>query len=137
MELIISQEHGRVPVTILSVRGEMDPLSANEIALRAREIFATGARYLLINLTDVPALGWAGLLAIDSILEFLLANRSSDEWRAMDQEIRSETLKSPQLKLVNPSTLALRELRRSGTDLYLDIYPTLKEAIASFGPTPR
>jgi hypothetical protein len=137
MELIITQEQGRVPVTILRVRGEMDPLSTHEMAMHAREILAAGARYLLINLTDVPGLGWAGILAIDSILEFLLANRSSDEWRAMDEEFRSGTFKSPLLKLVNPSPLALRELRRAGTDMYLEIYPTLKDAVASFGLTRK
>lgn len=74
LEQIISQAQGRVPVTIPRVRGEMNPVSANEMAMRAREILAADASYLLIKLTDVPALGWAGILATDSILEFLLAN---------------------------------------------------------------
>ena len=133
MEIIASQEHGRVPVTVLSVRSEIDAFAANEIEARARGAIAAGARHLLIDLTDVPCLGRAGILAIDRILEFLLADRSRDEWRAMDEGIRAGTFKSPHLKLVNPSPLALQELRRAGTNMYLEIHHNLKDAVASFG----
>jgi hypothetical protein len=134
MEITVSQEQGRVPVTVLSVRGEFDMLSVDEFETRAKELIAEGTRHLLINLEQAPRLNRIGIVAIDRVLFLLLANQSREDRGAMFAGICAGTFQSPHLKLVNLRPRALQALHTAGADMYLEIHRDLKAAIASFGP---
>ena len=50
----------------------------------------------------------------------------------MKQGLRDGTFKSPHLKLVNPTRHVREVLSMAGLDMFLEIYPNLKDALASF-----
>jgi len=51
---------------------------------------------------------------------------------AMKQGLRDGTFKSPHLKLVNPTRHVREVLSMAGLDMFLEIHPNLKDALASF-----
>jgi hypothetical protein len=134
MEITVSHEQGRVPVTVMSLRGEFDALSADEFEKCARQLIAAGARQLLIDLEQAPHLNRIGILAIDHVLFLALARQPREDRGAMYAGICAGTFQSPYLKLVNLTPRALEAMHTAGTNMYLETHRDLKSAIASFGP---
>jgi hypothetical protein len=132
VEIKVSTEHGRVPVTILHVGGDIDSASYQAFQAKAQELIKGGTQYLLIDLSHVPFVGSAGLRAIHAIfsqLRLLYPDVSDEE---MSKKMRVGQYKSPNLKLLNPSKETHSVLSLGGFDLYIEIYDDLKIAIASF-----
>jgi len=76
MEITVSQEQGRVPVTVFRIKG---PVTDNlAIEQRAQEAYDGGARHLLIDLSDVPYMATAGLRALHAEYPFELRNAGTD-----------------------------------------------------------
>ena len=134
METAVYVEQSRVRVTVVSVRGEFDSVSAHEMERCAQVLIAAGARHLLINLAECTYLGRPGIVAIDHILQLLLTHPPGQDLDRIGMGIRAGRYKSPEVKIVNASPDTREELHRSGIDMYLEIHRNLHQAIASFGP---
>lgn len=132
MDIVVSQEQGRVPVTVLSVKGRLDSASHEQLQARAREAFDAGARNLVLDLAGVDYMSSAGLRALHAIFEMFRGDSPEESDAAMEKGIAAGTFKSPHLKLVNPSRYVLQALDLAGYNMFLDIRPTRQEAIASF-----
>ncbi len=121
MEFSVSYARGRVPVTVLHVKGA---ITTNvELERQAQALFDAGARYLLVDLTYVPYIATYGLRA----LYFIYALLSSAEPAASEAGHGA-----PRLKLLRPSRHALEALKVAGYDLFLEIYRDYDQAIAAF-----
>src|SRR3989337_223099 len=114
MELTISQEQGRVPVTVFRIEGRINLGNADELTKMAVEAYEYGMRNLLIDLAQLDSLTSAGLRSILSILK-LLGTGSG----APDSEAKPIG-KSPHLKLLNPSAYVLMVLKTAGFDRYIE-----------------
>ncbi len=134
MEITVSHQQGRVPVTVMRLKGEFDPIAADEFKARTGELIAAGAQHLLIDLAQAPHLNRIGILAIDRVLFLLLAKQPREDRGAMYAGICAGNFRSPYLKLANVTPRAREALHAAGTDMYLEIHRDLKKAIASFGP---
>ena len=132
MQLKISTENARVPVTVVHVEGNIDSLSYESFLSGMEESINGGARHLLIDLSHVPFLSSAGLRALNILLDRLrtLTPDVSDE--EMRKGINAGTYKSPHLKLLNPTRESLTTLTSSGFSMFIDIFQDLKSALASF-----
>jgi anti-anti-sigma factor len=64
MQINISTQQGRVPITILQLNGDLDASNYTEPIQKAQELFAGGVRDLVIDLSNVPHISSAGLMAI-------------------------------------------------------------------------
>jgi anti-anti-sigma factor len=128
MELAISQEQGRVPVTVIRVKGKLDSTTYQEFQKRVEELIAAGQKRLLVDLREVPFMSSAGLRALNQIYNDLREEDSSE----VSKGVTAGTYKSPRLKLLAPSPRVAETLKMSGFDMFLDIQPTLEAAIASF-----
>jgi len=126
MEITISQEQSRVPVTVFRIEGRINLGNADELTKMAEEAYKYGMRNLLIDLTQVDSLTSAGLRSILSILK-LLGTGSGDPGFAA-----KPIGKSPHLKLLNPSASILMVLKTAGFDRYIETYDNLQKALASF-----
>ncbi|HMB24144.1 MAG TPA: STAS domain-containing protein [Anaerolineales bacterium] len=137
MEIKVSTENGRVPVTVLHVDGNIDSSSSQTFQSRAKEQIDKGARYLLVDLSHVPFVSSAGLRALHAIsneLRFRNPDTNlSDE--QMKNGISAGTYKSPQLKLLNLSPATKAAFETSGFDMYIETFTDMKTAIASFEST--
>ena len=132
MEIKVSTQKGRVPVTVMHVDGNIDSVTYEAFLAKAEELMRTGTRYILIDLEHVPLVSSAGLRAFNNIFSRLreLTPDVSDE--AMRDGINAGTYKSPHLKLVNPSKATRLALETSGFSLFLDTAEDVSAGVASF-----
>ena len=134
MEIKVSTESGRVPITVLHVDGDLDSSSYEAFLSTARNLIKEGARYILVDLSHAPFVSSAGLRALHTLFNELRsinpeANLSDEE---VKKGISAGTFKSPHLKLLNLSPETRTAFETSGFDLYIDTFTDRKTAIASF-----
>jgi len=132
MEITTTQEQGRVPVTVFRLKGELDAIFAGKLREQSREAIAAGTRHLLLDLAEVPYIASAGLRAFQEIFNLLREDSVDKGDTALQQGLRDGTYKSPHLKLLNPTRLAVEALSTAGFDMFLEIHHSLKEAVASY-----
>src|SRR5262245_61530217 len=130
MELSATQEQGRVAVTVLNVQGNIDSTSYQEFQTYVEQLLANGTQNLAINLHEVPYMSSAGLRALNVIYNKL--RETSEDHSTVTKGVTAGTYKSPHLKLVAPTSRVLETLKMSGFDMFLEILPNVKSAVASF-----
>lgn len=128
MQIDVSQREGRVPITLLHIKGRIDGDNFEQLQTQADEAIETGTRNLLLDLTEVNFISSAGIRAIHTIFKQLQTG-AANEADAMSQ---ASSAKSPHLKLLNPPPEVRRIFKAVGFDIFLEIYDNLDEAVASF-----
>jgi anti-anti-sigma factor len=134
MEIKVSTESGRVPVTVLHVDGNIDSSTYEQFQSTARKLIDEGARYILVDLSHAPFVSSAGLRALHTLFNELRsrnpeANLSNEQ---IKKGISAGTYKSPHLKLLNLSAETKSAFETSGFDMYIDTFTDRNTAIASF-----
>jgi len=134
MEIKVSTENARVPVTLMHIDGNLDSSTYSEFQTKAEELIKKGTRHILLDLAHAPFVSSAGLRAIHQIYKDLNAihpdiNLSEEE---IKKGISAGTYKSPYLKLLNLSKEAKMVFITTGFDMYIEHYDDMKLAIASF-----
>ena len=134
MDIKISTEQTRVPVTILHVQGDIDSFTYDDFLSRAQKLIQEGARYMMIDLAHVPYVSSAGLRAIYTIFKDLREvhpeeNVSEEQ---MEKAARMGTYKSPHLKLLNLSDNVNGVFQMGGFDRYIEAFTDRAKALASF-----
>ena len=132
MDITVSQEQGRVPVTVFRLKGDLNVNSHQALEARAREAHQAGAQNLVIDLSEVPYVSSAGIRAINAIFNLLRADTPAESDETMKKGLRDGTFKSPHLKLVGPSRSVLEVLNMAGVDMFLEIHRDLTDAVAAF-----
>lgn len=132
MEIKVSTENGRVPVTLMHIDGNLDAASYKEFETQAEELIKGGTRYILIDLTHAPFVSSAGFRAIHQIFKDLNATHSRQSEEEIKQGISEGSYKSPYLKLANLSADTKAVFTTTGFDMYLECHDDVKTAIASF-----
>ena len=134
MEIKVSTENGRVPVTLLHVDGNIDSSTYEQFQSTAKKLIDEGARYILIDLSHAPFVSSAGLRALHTLFNELRTR--NPEANLSDEQIKkgisAGTYKSPHLKLLNLSPETKTAFETSGFDMYIDTFTDRKVAIASF-----
>jgi len=132
MNIEVTYETGRVPVTVLSIVGDIDSSNHTQLDHTAFQEIEKGAHYMLIDLSGVRFMSSAAFRSITIIfkkLRSLSMDGSDDE---MHKKINAGTYKSPYLKLYKPSKEVAEFMKIAGYDMILEIHNNLKTAIASF-----
>jgi anti-anti-sigma factor len=134
MEIKVSTENGRVPVTVMHVDGNIDSSTYEQFQSAAKKLIDEGARYLLVDLSHAPFVSSAGLRALHTIFNELRAR--NPESSLSDEQVRkgisAGTYKSPHLKLLNLSPETRTAFETSGFDMYIDTFRDRNAALASF-----
>ena len=130
MEIVVTQEEGRVPVTVFRLKGDL--ASEEPLRSQATEAYEAGTRNLILDLSDVPYITSSGLRAIHYLFDLLRSDSPEESDQAVRKGIASGQYKSPHLKLVKPSKNASKALSISGYDMFLEVHKNKKEALASF-----
>jgi len=132
VEITVTHEQGRVPVTVLHVKGDINSVTADDFLAQAQQAYGAGARNMLIDLADVSLLSSAGLRVIHRIYDVLRRGSPEESGQAVGKGLNDGAFKSQHLKLLRPSGNVGQVLRLTGFDMFLEIHDDLEEAIASF-----
>ncbi len=130
MDLTVSQAQGRVPVTVIHLKGNVDSTSYQAFQARAEELVSSGQTNLVVDLREVPYMSSAGLRALNHIYNLL--REDDDNSGEVSKGVNAGTYKASHLKLAAPSPRVVETLKMSGVDMFLDIKPNVQEAVASF-----
>lgn len=130
MDITVSQEEGRVPVTVFQLQGDL--IHEEPLQSRIREAYDSGTRNLLLDLREVPYISSAGLRVLHTIYNLLNSEDNEDGGQTVRRGIASGSYKSPHLKLLRPSKNAMKALSIAGYDMFLDIHEDQREAVAAF-----
>ena len=130
MEIAVSQQQGRVPVTVFQVKGELTADTATAFDATVAQAIRNGTRGLILDLTDVPFIGSFGIRSINRTLVALYeANGLTDDDA---RRVLRTGAKAPYLKLLNPNPEVVKVLEASGLDMLLEMHRDLQETVASF-----
>ncbi|HLF24932.1 MAG TPA: STAS domain-containing protein [Anaerolineae bacterium] len=138
MNLTLEHVSGGTPVAVLSIHGDLDGSNFQDLIAKSRELYAAGTRRLLLDLSDMPYMSSAGLVALHSIALLLRGEEPPDPedgWAAFHAVSRDQDRGvSPQqnVKLLNPQSRVTRTLEMTGMNQFFPIYTDRAEAITSF-----
>jgi anti-anti-sigma factor len=132
MEISVSQEQGRVPVTVFRITGDINVSTYEQLQAQAHQAFEAGTRNLLLDLTGVDYISSAGIRALNHIFNLLRTTAPGESDEAIRQGLSDGTFKSPHLKLLGPSDKVKEVLSMAGVDMFLEIHSDRQAAIASF-----
>jgi len=132
MDITVTQEQGRVPVTVLHVAGKTDSASADVLQQKATEVIDAGARHLVLDVAKIPYMSSAGLRVLQEVFNKLRELSSDESGKELYRRINDGSYKSPHLKLLSPTKEVMEVLKMSGFDMLVSIEKDLNAAVASF-----
>ena len=136
MEITVSKEKGAVPVTVLKLHGDVDASNYRDIVVKAEDLFGAGARDFLIDLSDVPYMSSAGMVALHGISLLVRGEKPSDPeagWSAIKSFDRARERGLVQhVKLLSPQKYVAETLEKAGFTQFFEIFTDLNKAVASF-----
>jgi len=136
MQIYLSKQQGRAPVTIMHLTGSLDASNYTEVITRAQEAYDEGTRDLLIDLSKVPYISSAGLMSLHAVVlifagkSMLSKETKRPSFRSIDPQRDSAGLQH--VKLLGPQTAVEQVLDVVGLKQFLDIHTDLETAIQSF-----
>lgn len=135
MEIKVSTEQGRVPITVMHIDGDLDSATFTQFQKKADELINNGTRYILVDFAHSPYVSSAGLRAIHQIFKDLNAihpDAAALGEEGMKKGINDGTYKSPYIKLLHLSEQSKFVFTTSGFNMYIEFFDDMKKAIASF-----
>lgn len=136
IDLTISTAQGRVPVTVLHLRGDLDASNYEDLIAEARAAYDDGARDMLLDLSEVAYISSSGLVALQSIAALLRGDQIPDTregWGAFRAIGRDREVGLQQhFKLLNPQPRVEKVLATVGFERFLQTFDDFGEAVASF-----
>jgi anti-sigma B factor antagonist len=130
MEIVVTNEKARVPVTVLRLSGQLNAESAPRLQTEAETAINAGARHLLLDLREISYISSAGMRVIAYLMVIL--RKWSDESPQAGKPSRKDQPKSPYLKLLGASPEVRRALTLVGFDLFMDMQDDYEAALRAF-----
>jgi anti-anti-sigma factor len=135
MEINVSQQKGRVPVSTVHIKGDLDASSYLELVNTAQKLYNAGVRSLLLDLTDLAFISSAGLASLHIVTKMFRGETADleDGWgtyKEIDRERESGLQKN--VKLLNPSPEVDKVLDMVGFKQLFEVFSDLGEAVQSF-----
>ena len=128
---------GRVPITVLSLEGELDASNFERLVDDVRGLYDAGTRHLLIDLSGLTFLASSGLVALHNIVRVLHGEEPFDPeagWGALhsiDNDLEDESTQR-EVQLAAPQPAVERVLQRTGLDRMFVIHADRVSGIAEF-----
>lgn len=136
MDITVSTQQGSVPVTIVQPHGDLDASNYRELVDKVEDLIKGGAKDFLIDLSDVPFMSSAGLVALHSVAITLRGEKP------VDPQTGWATLKSMEgsriaglqkhIKLLSPQKYVADTFDKAGFSQFLETFTDVATAVASF-----
>ena len=128
LDITTSQIQGDVSVTVLHLKGHLHGPTEQDLLDRARQAYEDGAKYLLLDLSELDVLSSAGLRAIQNIFKLFTPQSDLESMNVHGDE----PYKSPYLKIACPNPQLYYIFNIAGFLQNLMVYSSLEEATDSF-----
>ena len=137
MQTTVERIDGAVPVTVLSLLGELDASNYLRLVDDVRPLYAAGARHLLLDLSDLTFISSSGLVSLYSILKVMQGEEPPDPeygWSALHTMERDAEEGSSQnaVRLAGLQPAVAEVLQRTGLDAMFPTHPDRESALAAF-----
>lgn len=136
MEITVSTQQGSVPVTVVQPHGDVDASNYAELVSKIESLQKDGAKDFLLDLSDVPFMSSAGLVALHSIANMLRGEKVADVqagWAALKSIDRSrEAGLQKHVKLLNPQQYVAETFEKAGFTQFFEVFTDVKTAVAAF-----
>ena len=134
MEITVNLQQASEPVAIMRLQGSIDASNFVQIVDKAQEIYKNPARNLILDLSEVPYISSAGLVAIHKIA--LIYSGGKQEVEQEGKETRPDFTHHAnarkRVKLLNPQPDVDRTLETTGLKLFFKVFYDLDAALKSF-----
>ncbi len=136
MEITVSQEQGRVTVSVIRVSGQLDGQSYQNLIAKAREVVESGTQNILLDFSDLTYISSAGLVSLHTIALMTRGEELPDleqGWSTLKSMDRTrDGGKQKHLKLLNPRPEVTSVLDMVGFSTFFEAFTDKKTAIDSF-----
>lgn len=123
-------------VTIMYILGDVDSSSYTDVINKAQEIYDEGARNLLIDLSKVPYVSSAGLMAFHTIARIFAGQpvKAKDGGRPSFRAInlQEDASARERVKLLSPQTAVEQVLDMVGLAAFFQVFEDFDTAVRSF-----
>jgi len=128
LTITTSQIQGDVSVTVLHLKGHLHGATENRLLDQARQVREDGAKYLLLDLSELDVLSSAGLRAIQNIFKLFTPQGDLE----LMNKHGEEPYKSPYMKIVCPNPQIYYIFNIAGFLQNILVFNNLEEATNSF-----
>jgi anti-anti-sigma factor len=137
MQTTVERVDAAVPVTVVTLAGELDASNYLRLVDDVRLIYAAGARHLLLDLTDLTFISSSGLVSLYSILKVMHGEEPPDPeygWSALHQMERGAEEGGEQnvVRIAGMQPDVAGVLQRTGLDALFPSHPDRESALAAF-----
>ena len=137
MQTTVERVDAAVPVTVMTLAGELDASNYLRLVDDVRPLYAAGARHLLLDLTDLTFISSSGLVSLYSILKVMQGEEPPDPeygWSALHQMERDAEAGEQQdvVRIAGMQPDVAGVLQRTGLDAMFLSYPDRESALAAF-----
>ena len=134
MEITVSFHQVNEPIAVMNIKGNVDASNYIEIVNKAQEIYNNPVRNLILDLSKVPFISSAGLVAIHKIA--LIYSGGKQEVEQEGKETRPDFTHNAnarrRVKLLNPQPDVDKTLETTGLKLFFKVFDNLDTALKSF-----
>ncbi len=133
----VDEAVGRVPVTVMTLVGEIDASNFEGLIDEVKSLRANGCQHLLIDLAGVTFIASSGLIALHSIVR-LMHDEAPDDlesgWGAFHSLDLDNSTGSTQteVQLCGQQAAVARVLQRTGMDRLFPVHADRTAALAAF-----
>jgi anti-anti-sigma factor len=136
MNITITKNELPIPVTILHLEGKLDRSNYESLIEEAQDVYDSGARHLILDLSQLTFISSAGLTALHQVALLFRGEKhpGQDEGWAAFHSIDRDRGSGPQehVKLFSPTKEVQELLDTTGFSSLFAIYSDLHQATASF-----
>lgn len=134
MEITVSFHQANEPVAVMNIKGNVDASNYIKIVNKAQEIYNNPVHNLILDLSEVPFISSAGLVAIHKIA--LIYSGGKQEVEQEGKETRPDFTHNAnarkRVKLLNPQPNVDKTLETTGLKLFFKVFGNLDTALKSF-----
>jgi anti-anti-sigma factor len=121
LEVTTTNAQGRIPVTILHFKGDLDSVGSEIFENSYSAAYEAGARAFLLDLSKLNFVSSVGIRAFHRLFYKLHPEGSEEYKRILDEGVGKGTYKAPYMKLLNPSKRVQDVINMVGMDMYIDV----------------
>ena len=136
MNITLSQQQGRVPVTVIQLDGKLDSNSFQLLIDEAKKTYDGGARDLVLDMTKLTYISSAGIVSLHSVAKLFRGEEMPDPeqgWgaiRSAEKERDSGSQQHVKMCGVPPEVRSVLDV--VGFSSFFEIFADLPSAVASF-----